>query len=40
MIFVFDRVENMGQGENAAYQHFFLFPKGFLAGLLKVWIVW
>ena len=30
MIFVFERVENIeGNGENAGYQHFLLFPKCF-----------
>ena len=30
MIYVFDRVENIaGKGENAAYQHFLLFPQCF-----------
>ena len=30
MIFVFDRVENIvGNGENAGYQHFLLFPQCF-----------
>ena len=43
MISVFDRVENLvGKGENAVYQHFLLFPQGFLkapfSGLLKVGI--
>ena len=40
-----ERVENIvGKGENAGYQHFLLFPqcfpKAFLSGSLKVWIVW
>ena len=26
---VFRRVENMGKGENAGYQHFLLFPQCF-----------
>ena len=30
MISLFDRVENtVGKGENAAFQHFLLFPKCF-----------
>ena len=29
MISVFDRVENMGKGENAGYQYFLLFPQCF-----------
>ena len=30
MISVFNRVENLvGKGENAGYQHFFLFPQCF-----------
>ena len=42
---VFGRVENiMGNGENAGYQHFLLFPQCFqkasFPGLLKVGIVW
>ena len=41
-ISLFDRVENtVGKGENACYQHFFLFPKCFpmpsSVGSLKVW---
>ena len=45
MNFVFDRVENVkGNGENAGYQHFFLFPqcfqKAFYSGSLKIGIVW
>ena len=44
MIFVFDRVENIvGEGENAGYQHFLLFPqcfpKAFYSGFLKLGIV-
>ena len=43
--FVLERVENiMGKGENAGYQHFFLFQQGFQKAsfieLLKVEIVW
>ena len=42
---VLGRVENIvGKGENAGYQHFFLFPQCFqkasFPGLLKVGIVW
>ena len=36
--FVLGRVENMGKGENAGYQHFLLFPcfqKASLSGLYK-----
>ena len=45
MIFVLDSVENIvGNGENAGYQHFLLFPQCFqkpsFSGLLKVGIVW
>ena len=45
MIYVFDRVENIvGNGENAGFQHFLLFPHCFLklsfSGSLKVVIVW
>ena len=29
MISVFNRVENVGKGENAGYQHFLLFPHCF-----------
>ena len=29
MISAFDRVENVGKGENASYQHFLLFPHCF-----------
>ena len=29
IISVLDWVENMGKGENAAYQHFLLFPQCF-----------
>ena len=41
----FGRVENtVGKGENAGYQHFFLFPQCFLTlsfhGVFKVGIVW
>ena len=40
---LFDRVENTGgKGENAGYQHFFLFPQCFpkpSLGLLKLGIV-
>ena len=39
MIFVLDRIENVGKGENAGYQHFLLFPlyfqKAFYSGSLK-----
>ena len=40
MISVFDRVENIvGEGENAGYQHFLLFPqcfqKGFYLGVVE-----
>ena len=43
--FALGRVENIvGKGENAAYQHFLLFPQCFqklsLSGSLKVGIVW
>ena len=42
---VFDRVENIvGKGENAGYQHFFLFPqcfeKAFFPNVSKGVIVW
>ena len=45
MKFVLGRVENIVEkGENAGYQHFFLFPKcfqkAFYTGFLKVGIVW
>ena len=45
MISLFDKVENtVGNGENAGYQHFLLFPQSFRKpssfGTLKVWIVW
>ena len=45
MIFVFARVENIvGKGENAGYQHFFLFLQCFQKDSssvsLKFWIVW
>ena len=45
MISAFDRVENMVEkGENADYQHFFLFPLCFpkpsYLGMLKAGIVW
>ena len=45
MICVSDWVENvMGNGENAGYQHFHVFPQYFqkpsFTGSLKVWIVW
>ena len=45
MICVTDWVENiLGKGENAGYQHFFLFPQCFqkapFPGPLKVGIVW
>ena len=45
IISVFDRVENIvGRGENACYQHFFLFPQCFeklsLLVLFKVKIMW
>ena len=44
-ISIFDRVENtVRKGENAAYQHFLLFPQCFSKpaslGSLKVGIVW
>ena len=44
-ISVFDRVENIvKKGENAGYQHFFLFPQSFqtdpILGSSKVGIVW
>ena len=43
--FVLGRKENIvGEGENAGYQHFLLFPQCFqklsFLGLLKVGIVW
>ena len=43
--FVFGRVENVeGKGENAAYQHFLLFPQCFqnlsCSGSLKAGMVW
>ena len=43
--FVLGRIENIvGKGENAGYQHFFLFPQCFqkasCTGSLKVVIVW
>ena len=41
---VLDRVENVGNGENAGYQHFLLFPQCFhkpsCPRSLKVGIVW
>ena len=45
MISVSDRVENIvGNGENAGYQHFLLFPQCFqktsFSGSLKFGIVW
>ena len=45
MISVFDRIENIvGNGENAGYQHFLLFPQcfqeAFYTNSLKVVIVW
>ena len=45
MIYAFDRVENnVGEGENACYQHFLLFPlmfsKSSFSESLKVLIVW
>ena len=45
MIALFNRVENtVGNGENAGYQHFLLFPHCFpkpsSLGSLKVGIVW
>ena len=45
MIPFFEKLENIvGKGENAGYQHFFLFPQCFhkasFLGSLKVWIVW
>ena len=44
LISVFDRVENVGKGENAGYQHFLLFPQCFhktsFLRSLKVGIVW
>ena len=45
-VIVFENVENLvGKGENAGYQHFLLFPKGFqkalpLSGSLEQSIVW
>ena len=37
MIYVFDRVENIvGEGENAGYQHFLLFPRCFKSFSLNV----
>ena len=34
MMFLFNRVENIvGKGENAGYQHFFLFPQCFQRAL-------
>ena len=30
MKFILERVENVGKGENAGYQHFLLFPQCFL----------
>ena len=43
--FALDRIESIvGNGENAAYQHFLLFPQSFqtlsFQGSLKVEIVW
>ena len=42
--FLLVRVENMGKGENAGYQHFLLFAQCFqkasILGSLKVGIVW
>ena len=42
--FALARVENMGGGENAGYQHFLLFPQCFekatLTGSLKLVIMW
>ena len=42
--FALGREENVGNGENAGYQHFLLFPqcfqKAFSLGSLKVGIVW
>ena len=42
--FVLGRVENVGKGENAGYQHFLLFlqcfPKVSILRSLKVGIVW
>ena len=36
IISVFDKVENIvGKGENAGYQHFFLFPQCILKRLLS-----
>ena len=45
MKFVLEKEENIvKKGENAVYQHFFLFPQYFqkasLSRLLKVWIEW
>ena len=45
MVSCFDRIENIvGNGENAGYQHFLLFPQCFQnfkqPGSLKVRIVW
>ena len=35
MIFIFDMVKNiLGKGENAGYQHIFLFPQTFSKGFL------
>ena len=42
--FALGREENVGNGENAGYQHFLLFPqcfqKAFSLGSLKVGIAW
>ena len=45
IVSVFNRIESIvGKEENAGYQHFLLFPQGFLipssTESLKVWIVW
>ena len=44
LIAPFDRVENVGKGENAGYQHFLLFPQCFqrasFSRSLKVGTVW
>ena len=37
VIFVFDRAKNIvGKGENAGYQHFFLFPQRFQKASVQV----
>ena len=45
LTFALGRIENIvGKGENAGYEHFFLFPKCFQkdssSGSVKVGIVW